>query len=280
MTFERHLTAKEFLARATPFLDRAPAVHRIIYLVTSRHSLKDDDGPHRFYATFSRGGEVEAAAICDPPFGAVLGGAWSDGLESLALALGEFWPELPSAQGPEDDVCRFIPLWARAHDCHPVEGLGETHYELRQLVEPRTAVGKMQAAEMANVELVTTWFRAFWLEAGLSSPLDFEAKSTEAVEAGRMYLWLSGGEPVAMAGRSERFGNGASLGPVYTPPHHRKRGYATNLVAAMCRTGLADGLAFLGLTADRENPTSNLIYQRLGFNPVAETQEVRFIQAT
>jgi predicted GNAT family acetyltransferase len=48
----------------------------------------------------------------------------------------------------------------------------------------------------------------------------------------------------------------------------------------MCRTGLADGLAFLGLTADRENPTSNLIYQRLGFNPVAETQEVRFIQAT
>ena len=63
---------------------------------------------------------------------------------------------------------------------------------------------------------------------------------------------------------------------VYTPPEHRGRGYATSCVAALSARLLAEGRRFCFLFTDAANPTSNAIYQRIGYVPVAEVQEYRF----
>jgi predicted GNAT family acetyltransferase len=60
------------------------------------------------------------------------------------------------------------------------------------------------------------------------------------------------------------------IGPVYTPPEHRGRGYAAALTAAVCQAALDDGVESVVLFADVENATSTGLYERLGFQALQE----------
>src|SRR5581483_2213413 len=89
-------------------------------------------------------------------------------------------------------------------------------------------------------------------------------------------LWEDGGEPVSLAGAGARTPNGARVGPVYTPPERRGRGYATSLTAELSQRLLDEGSRFCFLYTDLANPTSNAIYERIGYVRVCESKELRF----
>jgi predicted GNAT family acetyltransferase len=61
----------------------------------------------------------------------------------------------------------------------------------------------------------------------------------------------------------------ARIGPVYTAREQRGRGYASAGVAAVSRL-LLDRGARVCLFTDQANPTSNRIYEALGFRPVVD----------
>jgi predicted GNAT family acetyltransferase len=90
-----------------------------------------------------------------------------------------------------------------------------------------------------------------------------------------LFVWDHAG-PVSMASATGLTPNGIRVNGVYTPPEHRGRGYATACVAALSARLLADGRRFCFLFTDAANPTSNAIYRRIGYVPVAEVQEYRF----
>ena len=75
---------------------------------------------------------------------------------------------------------------------------------------------------------------------------------------------------VSLAGFGGRTPNGIRVGPVYTPPDLRGRGYASALTADLTRRLLAGGRRFCFLYTDLANPTSNSIYQRIGYRPVSD----------
>ena len=83
-------------------------------------------------------------------------------------------------------------------------------------------------------------------------------------------FWEDGGAAVSMAGFGGRTPNGVRIGPVYTPPELRGRGYASALTAALTQRLLDGGLRFCFLFTDLANPTSNSIYQRIGYEPVSD----------
>ncbi len=89
-------------------------------------------------------------------------------------------------------------------------------------------------------------------------------------------LWEDGNEPVSLAGWSGPTPNGIRIGPVYTPPDLRGRGYATALVAELSATLLEQGRRFCFLFTDLANPTSNAIYERIGYVRVCESAQVSF----
>jgi hypothetical protein len=64
--------------------------------------------------------------------------------------------------------------------------------------------------------------------------------------------------------------NGGTVGAVYTPPEHRKNGYATALTAAITQKILDSGKKYSGLYTDLDNPTSNSIYQQIGYKPISD----------
>ena len=53
-------------------------------------------------------------------------------------------------------------------------------------------------------------------------------------------------------------------------PEFRGRGYASNCVAALTQKMLDQGRKFCFLYTDLSNPTSNKIYQQIGYRPVCD----------
>ena len=70
--------------------------------------------------------------------------------------------------------------------------------------------------------------------------------------------------------------NGIRVNFVYTPDENRGRGYASNLVAAISQHHLDAGKRFVFLHTDQANPTSNRIYQRIGYAPVSNSERWTF----
>jgi hypothetical protein len=81
---------------------------------------------------------------------------------------------------------------------------------------------------------------------------------------------------VSLVGAGGRTPNGIRIGPVYTPPEERGRGYASRLTAYVSETLLAEGHRFCFLYTDIDNPTANDIYQQIGYRPVTDALMVSF----
>jgi uncharacterized protein len=96
------------------------------------------------------------------------------------------------------------------------------------------------------------------------------------IRDGRLYFWQDGA-PRSMLASTRETPNGASINAVYTPPEFRGCGYATIAVAALSRRLLDDGHTFCSLYTDLANPTSNALYQRIGYRPVADALEIAFV---
>jgi predicted GNAT family acetyltransferase len=125
------------------------------------------------------------------------------------------------------------------------------------------------------------WLQAFEAEAlSFLEPDEDRARRTieyrlTAERAGLM-LWEDG-DVVSVAGFGGETPNGIRIGPVYTPPELRGRGYATALVAELSSKLLAEGRRFCFLYTDLANPTSNAIYERIGYVRVCESAEIAFV---
>ena len=84
---------------------------------------------------------------------------------------------------------------------------------------------------------------------------------------------------MSLAGFGGPTPNGIRIGPVYTPPDLRGRGYGTAVTAEVSRLLLDRGHRFCFLYTDLANPTSNAIYMRIGYEPVCDSREVAFVPA-
>ena len=81
---------------------------------------------------------------------------------------------------------------------------------------------------------------------------------------------------MSLAGWGGPTPNGIRVGPVYTPSARRGHGYATALTAELSLRLLAGGRRFCFLYTDLANPTSNVIYERIGYRRIAESAEIVF----
>jgi GNAT superfamily N-acetyltransferase len=91
----------------------------------------------------------------------------------------------------------------------------------------------------------------------------------------RLYVWENG-EIVSMAGLARETPHGFAVALVYTPPRFRRKGYAGSCVAALTQRTLDSGKRFCCLYTDLANPTSNSIYQKIGYQSICDVQDYVF----
>ncbi len=186
---------------------------------------------------------------------------------------------LPGVVGPVDLSKRFVHEYAGLHGLNYDLVMAERIHECVAVTPPPAVVGRLVRADESHKQLLIDWWRAFRQETLPSEPDTAEASVTRdlAATAGGIWLWLVDGEPVSVAGARGRTPNGIRVGPVYTPPEHRRKGYAAALVAQVTQLLLDEGRKTVFLFTDLANPTSNALYYRLGYRGVADRSMYDFM---
>jgi hypothetical protein len=137
--------------------------------------------------------------------------------------------------------------------------------------------GKFIQAQEKDLDLLTEW-RVRFAEA-TQDTIDralARTRTHEKIREGRLYIWYDG-QPVSKAWPSRPTLHGITVTGVYTPPEYRRRGYATSCVASLSRLLLAEGYQYCTLYTDLANPTSNSIYQKIGYRPIRASAMVQFV---
>jgi len=262
------------LARAGPWLEREPVLHNVICTVLMR--AVEDPAPFRNARWFvvDEAGDPVGVAIMTPPFPLTLTPMAAGPLRALVDAVVGWLPDLPGVSGSGDVAQRFAELWAERTGTSVEPGMGQLMYQLDAVVPPTAAAGKLRLAATADRELLCNWFDAFTREVGGPSG-DIAATVDHRLAHGGLYLWEDAAV-VTVAGFTPAVAGVVRVGPVYTPRELRRRGYATSCVAAVSQRALDAGAKACMLYTDQANPTSNAIYQRIGYRRVASATEYRF----
>src|SRR5687767_4462283 len=270
MQVTRFRDPQSFLERAESFLLRAEAENNLMLdIAETARSL----GEEAYLATVEHEGAVIACAVRTPPRKAVISAAEPPAVAYLVADLGEKYPDLAQVHGPEPAVCRFADLWAERTGVPSIQATRHRLFEIREA--PRVATtpaGRLRAATERDLPTIIVWLTEFIAEALPGDPVDPETLAAKVIAARHLFVWEVE-EPVSMAGWSGKTPRGVRVIFVYTPPERRGRGYATACVSALTRQLLDEGSAFCCLYADRSNPTSTGIYQKLGYRAVADSSD-------
>jgi predicted GNAT family acetyltransferase len=285
MQILRPTDARSFLDLAGPLLLKDEARHNLILGIAGTTELQPELNPVYHAWVILNGDEVVAAATMTPPHKLVVADPVND---EAALAL------LDAVRASGVEVPGFVanlptaPLLARAWS----EATGswvelvrtEGVYALTQVLDVPRSSGASRRATPADRALLETWLTEFAAEAMPTEASDreqlqrsIETRFTSAVAG--FWIWEDDDVPVSLAGYSGPTATGIRIGPVYTPPDLRRRGYASNLVAELSRGLLEDGYQACFLFTDLANPTSNKIYTDIGYVRVCDAAEYAFRSA-
>jgi GNAT superfamily N-acetyltransferase len=196
---------------------------------------------------------------------------------SLVAALRDANIEIPGVNGRPELVEAFLSQWSPQANRSTWLRHDERLYQLGDLVLPDPMpAGSARLAEPSDFSILIAWFAAFHAEAMNISGARHDGLVRFRIDNGLIWLWEADGEPVAMAARNATAARVARVGPVYTPPAHRRRGYGAAVTAACSADALARDAAHVVLFTDRANATSNSIYQAIGYRPRSDRVRYRF----
>jgi uncharacterized protein len=271
---------EEYLVHAGEFLVAREAEHNLILGLCGR--LRRERRPYGndpYLAVAEEGDRVVAAVLRTPPHNLVLSEVDdAQAIEPLTESVRLAFEALPGVLGPTKPAARFVGAWEAGTGVHGRRVLAQRIYRAETVLVPRGVPGGMRPYADADRPLVLSWLDAFVAEALPEAPPEPAADLLERrlrEPEGGLALWEDG-EPVSFASFGGSTPNGIRVGPVYTPPERRRRGYASALVAELTRELLARGRRFCFLFTDLANPTSNTIYQEIGYRPVADVDQWAF----
>jgi len=275
-------SVEAFLAVTEEFLVAREAEHNLILGVCNTLQTQPEvyKLPPYLAAVLDRG-RVVAVSTQTPPWDIAL--SEMDDSSAIDPIVGDRIDDPPpGVVGPSALSAQFAETWSRRTGAPARRVMRERAFRLSTVIPPRPTTGEMRVAGPSDRDLLERWLREFIAEALGETPGDVsEMADRWATAATRgtnrlMQLWIDDGIPVAMSGFGARTPNGQRVGPVYTPLEHRGRGYASNLVAQGSQAALDGGRRFLFLFTDLANPTSNKIYQDIGFEPVTDIDRYSF----
>jgi GNAT superfamily N-acetyltransferase len=223
------------------------------------------------------GGTVTAAFQHTPPYPVVLTAMPEEQAAALAADLAARGRRLPGVNATAGPATAFAAAWRQRTGEATYTGMRMRLYALGRLLPPAPPPpGSARTAGAADRDLLLAWFGAFQAEAQPPGPAETAPMVDDRLSHGGLVLWEHEGRAVSLAGRNRAAAGQARIGPVYTPPDLRGRGFGAAATAAVTQAALDDGAEGAVLFTDLANPTSNTLYQRLGYRPISDWAVLRF----
>lgn len=270
-----------FLAQNRAFLEQREAVNSLLYGLALTYQKAGDGAGPLLLLSVQNEGEPIFCALQTPPRKLVVCGEVAHA-EAIAACAGNYFSEhaipIPGINGPRAFAEVLADAWSRRQGIPWKASRRSGVYQLDALRPVRPAPGRLRLAEEEELGLATGWRLAFIPELGMEAEAPEQARQATAgmIRENRLYFWEKENRPVSMAAVGRPTPRGISVYYVYTPPEHRGHGYASNAVAWMSGLMLSRGYRFCTLFTDLNNPTSNKIYQAMGYYMVEEFVEITF----
>jgi uncharacterized protein len=132
-------------------------------------------------------------------------------------------------------------------------------------------IGEITLASPIHQERLLPWMIDFLKTTNEDASIEAAQKRLlELINNKGLYVLEVEKQIVSLAATIRPFRSTISIGYVYTPSQLRNQGYATRMVK--CLTDLAlEKYDFCSLYTDLANPTSNSIYQKIGYQPIGDS---------
>lgn len=257
----------EFAACITPVLREREAENNLMLGIVAQLS---DEGPPGglLLRAVEDDRRAIAAATMTPPARLIVTRMDEAAVTALIDSLDRDGVIIPGVMGPVPAADQVATMWASRHGMAARRVMSLRLYQLDRVTDVPSASGHLRSPRDDERDLLIDWLTQFGIEIG-EPHRDVAAGLERRINQGSLYFWDDAG-PVAMAGWAGPTPNGVRINAVYTPRHLRKRGYASACVAALSQKMLDSGRKFCFLFTDLSNPTTNSIYQKIGYRAVCD----------
>jgi len=288
MNYRRFDDVNVFQAHVSPFLVTHEAEHNLILGIARGIQVGDYGDINPYFGCVEENGQVIAVILRTQPHNVLLS-LIEDPHAVVPLIVEDLRQEFNTISGVIASKLTariFAEAWEASTEQPFWLNTKERIYKLEQVIFPQGIAGEFRWARDEDASFLVDWHKGFITDAGLT-PTDAD-QSQKTIrrfldadpKERRLGIWSVEGQPVSMAGYMGSTPNGMRVGAVYSPPDQRKKGYASACVAHLSQHILDMGKQFCFLFTDLANPTSNHIYQEIGYRPVLDVDEYRFEENT
>ena len=271
--------AKKYYQKVKSFLAQDEAANCLLLGIAKLLGNSQPDARHPPYlVTVENQESIVATAIQTPPRWLLL--AKSTDLEAVKLIAKDIVLQnksLPGVMGLKSEAETLARAWQSVTGKTFKLAMAMKIHQLENVRSVTFASGSLRLANQSDRSLLVKWIKAFESEALGDNAVksDYRLWFEKNIENRSLYVWQDK-VPVSMAVFGGATPNGIRIGSVYTPPKYRSKGYATSCVAAVSQHLLNTGYKYCFLFTDVANPTSNHIYQKIGYQPMCEILNYSF----
>lgn len=259
--------AEEFLSRARPYLEKDKVTHSFILSLAEKYVMSGKP-VHR--AILAVDGDVQLAAMQTEADRALI---VSDGNPRAVSALVQYLKQhkiaLPGIYG----LALVVEQFSSEMEAKVKTKTGLRLFQLRRVIPPKPPEGSARFANPMDLDTIMQWQKEFYVEAVPHDPVmsdeNLRKYLADSINQKQWFIWEVHGKPVCMVGSMRETEIDRWIAPVYTPLHLRGKGYGSALTAYVSQFILDSGKTAM-LNTDLANPTSNSIYQKIGYEPVAD----------
>ena len=273
MEVRRYSTVAEFLEATTVFRNADPV--RTSLITSIANSVANGSRTYEGYfwwAAIDRN-QVQGIAIRTVPYGYVFSPMPIAAAAVLYSLISVEDPTAKEFAGPRV----VIDFLEEDSGKTTLESGSELIYENRKLINS-PSVGDVRVATDRDFDDIYNLSKSFIAETGLNE-FNLEVIVRDTLSKGRYFVLSIDNAIVSFGGHTDfQFFDEitiARVGPIFTPKEHRKNGYASAVTSAITDRLIASG-ALPTLYTQATNPTSNKIYQELGYTLVAENRHIVF----
>lgn len=277
MKLSRFEDAIAFHDRTLPYLLQHEAQQYVLISFIKALIKSPERFPELPYlATVEDHGEIVAIAVCLPSQHLVL--SLMRDMSAVPLIVDDLSAAdktLLGVSGIDKEAQAFATAWTmRSKQSYDLK-IQLRFYQL-DAVQPVAGVnGHLRLAEESDRALLVEWFEAFAQVVVVEGTDTSEQRVASQLSQKTLYIWQNQ-VPVSLVGVGHTISGNGLVRSVYTPPEHRKNGYASASVAAVSQLLLDQGCKSCYLSTNLKNSTSNHIYQAVGFQPICDWHRYMF----
>jgi uncharacterized protein len=271
MQLHRFHDIQAFCDRAQPYLRQHTTEHNLLLGILHNLMTTPERYPKAPYlVTVEQEDQILAVALQTPPYKLVLSKVQTPAALVLIAEDTELRArQIPGFSGLVSEAQTFEAAWHTLTGKVAQLSMQMRIHELVSVQPLPLPPGWLRLATLDDRSLLLDWFQGFIDEAIANFGAESETLVDHYLNQQSLYVWEDK-VPVSFACTNPAPPFAARVGPVYTPKEYRRQGYATACVSTLTQTLLEQGCDRCFIFTDWANPTSNHIYQAIGYRPVCD----------